>query len=63
MTTNERLHPTGGPANGLVCEALVIKSGEPFSSGENGMHRTFFQESSCLNNPNRAALITAFARA
>ena len=35
---------TGGKANGLACDAIVIKSGEPFSSGENWVRRTFLQE-------------------
>jgi len=34
---------TGGKANGNVCDAIVIKSGEPFSSGENWLFRTFSQ--------------------
>ncbi len=37
-------HRTGGRENGLACDAIVIKSGLPFSSGENWMHRTFLQE-------------------
>ncbi len=35
---------TGGRANGCLCDAIVIKSGEPFSSGENWLLRTFSQE-------------------
>ena len=35
---------TGGKANGLACDAIVIKSGLPFSTGENWIHRTFLQE-------------------
>lgn len=35
---------TGGPANGFVCDAIVIRSGEPFSSGENYLRTTFIQE-------------------
>ena len=37
-------HRTGGRENGLACDAIVIKSGLPFSAGENWMHRTFLQE-------------------
>ena len=34
---------TGGPANGLVCDAIVIRSGEPFSNGESWLLCTFSQ--------------------
>jgi len=35
---------TAGRANGFVCDAIVIKSGEPFSSGENWPWKSFSQE-------------------
>ena len=34
---------TGGKRNKYLCEAVLIKSGEPFSSGLNYMHTTFSQ--------------------
>jgi hypothetical protein len=36
---------TGGPANGFKCDAVVIKSGEPFSSGNSYLRTTFSQRS------------------
>ncbi len=35
---------TGGTANGLLCDAIVIRSGEPFASGQNHLFTTFKQE-------------------
>ncbi|WP_437193668.1 type IV secretory system conjugative DNA transfer family protein [Planctomicrobium sp. SH527] len=34
---------TGGVANGYVCDCFVIRSGEPFSSGENWLATSFDQ--------------------
>ncbi len=34
---------TGGKSNGYECDAIIIKSGEPFSTGENWLFRTFSQ--------------------
>ena len=34
---------TGGQRNGFICDAVLTKSGEPFSSGENFMHVSFSQ--------------------
>jgi hypothetical protein len=34
---------TGGPANGFLADAVVLKSGEPFSSGKNYLKTTFDQ--------------------
>ena len=34
---------TGGLANGLLCDAVVIRSGEPFADGSNWMWRVFSQ--------------------
>lgn len=34
---------TGGPANDYACDTIILKSGEPFSTGENWLQRTFFQ--------------------
>jgi type IV secretory pathway TraG/TraD family ATPase VirD4 len=34
---------TGGHANGLLCDAIVVRSGEPFSTGENWQFVTFSQ--------------------
>jgi hypothetical protein len=33
----------GGPANALLCDAVVLKSGEPFSDGKNYLKTTFSQ--------------------
>lgn len=35
---------TGGKANGLICDAVVIRSGEPFSHGQNWLWRAFSQQ-------------------
>lgn len=35
---------TGGKANGLLCDCIVIRSGEPFTSGQNWAWVTFSQE-------------------
>jgi type IV secretory pathway TraG/TraD family ATPase VirD4 len=35
---------TGGKANGLLCDCIVIRSGEPFASGQNWIQVTFSQE-------------------
>jgi type IV secretory pathway TraG/TraD family ATPase VirD4 len=35
---------TGGKANGLLCDCIVIRSGEPFASGQNWVWATFSQE-------------------
>lgn len=34
---------TGGKRNGLKCDAIVMKSGEPFANGENWLHVEFSQ--------------------
>jgi len=34
---------TGGKANDLICDAVVIRSGEPFSDGKNWLWREFSQ--------------------
>lgn len=34
---------TGGKANGLLCDCIVIRSGEPFASGQNWRWTTFSQ--------------------
>lgn len=34
---------TGGPANGLICDCIVIRSGEPFSNGQNFLMTSFSQ--------------------
>lgn len=35
---------TGGAANGLLCDCVVIRSGEPFASGQNWLWATFSQK-------------------
>lgn len=35
---------TGGHANGLLCDCIVVRSGEPFSSGQNFLLTTFSQQ-------------------
>lgn len=35
---------TGGKANNLTCDAVVIRSGEPFCNGQNWLWREFSQE-------------------
>ena len=35
---------TGGPQNGYIADAVVIKSGEPFASGHNHMFVAFSQK-------------------
>jgi len=35
---------TGGKPNDLKCDAIVIRSGEPFSSGQNWAWVTFSQK-------------------
>jgi hypothetical protein len=35
---------TGGPANGLQCDCIVVRSGEPFAGGRNHLLATFVQE-------------------
>jgi hypothetical protein len=35
---------TGGPVNEFMCDAVVIRSGEPFSSGRNYLRRAFSQK-------------------
>jgi type IV secretory pathway TraG/TraD family ATPase VirD4 len=35
---------TGGKANGLLCDCIVLRSGEPFASGQNWLWTTFSQE-------------------
>ncbi len=34
---------TGGRANGYLCDAVVVRSGEPFSTGQNWLWTTFSQ--------------------
>ena len=35
---------TGGKANGLLCDCIVVRSGEPFASGQNWRWATFSQK-------------------
>lgn len=35
---------TGGPASGFVCDAYVIRTGEPFASGQNWLRASFSQQ-------------------
>jgi type IV secretory pathway TraG/TraD family ATPase VirD4 len=35
---------TGGKANGVLCDAIVVRSGEPFSNGQNWLMTTFSQK-------------------
>jgi hypothetical protein len=35
---------TGGPSNNLIAECIVLRSGEPFSTGENYLITSFSQE-------------------
>jgi len=35
---------TGGKANGLLCDCIVTRTGEPFASGQNWIQVTFSQE-------------------
>lgn len=35
---------TGGPSSGFVCDAYVIKSGEPFANGQNWLRTSFSQK-------------------
>ncbi len=35
---------TGGKANGLLCDCIVIRSGEPFASGQNWLWTVFSQK-------------------
>jgi hypothetical protein len=35
---------TGGPANDFLCDAVVLKSGEPFADGNNHLFTTFSQK-------------------
>jgi hypothetical protein len=35
---------TGGKANGLLCDAIVVRSGEPFAGGQNWLWTTFSQK-------------------
>lgn len=35
---------TGGPENGFLCDAIVIRSGEPFANGRNWLRVTFNQK-------------------
>lgn len=35
---------TGGKANGLLCDCIVVRSGEPFSNGQNWQWVTFSQK-------------------
>jgi hypothetical protein len=37
---------TGGPGSGYVCDAFVIRSGEPFANGENWLKTSFSQKAS-----------------
>jgi hypothetical protein len=34
---------TGGHANGLLCDCIVVRSGEPFASGQNWIQVAFSQ--------------------
>jgi hypothetical protein len=45
LQANAFLHglKTGGATNGLMCDAYVIRSGEPFASGENWLRASFSQ--------------------
>jgi hypothetical protein len=46
LQANAFLHGlrTGGAANGLMCDAYVIRTGEPFASGENWLRTSFSQK-------------------
>lgn len=35
---------TGGRANGLLCDAILIRNGQPFSNGQNWLQITFTQQ-------------------
>jgi hypothetical protein len=35
---------TGGKANGLLCDAIVVRSGEPFANGQNWLMTSFTQK-------------------
>ncbi len=35
---------TGGPHNGLLCDCIVVRSGEPFADGRNHLFATFSQK-------------------
>ena len=45
LQSNEFMHRlrTGGAANGFICDCFVIRSGEPFSTGENWTQASFDQ--------------------
>lgn len=46
LQVNAFLHGlrTGGPANNYLCDCFVIRSGEPFASGENFLKTSFSQK-------------------
>jgi hypothetical protein len=46
LQANAFLHGlrTGGPGSGYVCDAYVIRTGEPFSNGENWLKTSFSQK-------------------
>ncbi|MEO2092204.1 MAG: hypothetical protein ABGY75_22335 [Gemmataceae bacterium] len=45
LQVNTFLHGlrTGGAANGLTCDAYLVRTGEPFASGENWLRTSFSQ--------------------
>ena len=47
LQSNEFMHGlrTGGAANGFVCDCFVIRSGEPFTNGQNWTRASFDQRS------------------
>jgi hypothetical protein len=46
LQTNDFMHGlrTGGPRNGFVCDCFVIRSGQPFASGNNWLATSFSQK-------------------
>ena len=46
LQANAFLHGlrTGGPANNFLCDAYVIRSGEPFADGRNVLLTSFRQK-------------------
>jgi hypothetical protein len=46
LQVNAFLHGlrTGGPASQFLCDAILIRSGEPFASGQNWLRTTFSQQ-------------------
>lgn len=46
LQTNDFMHGlrTGGPRNGFICDCYVIRSGQPFASGNNWLAASFSQK-------------------